>query len=184
MSLKKAYRKIISFLNENKVDYLVIGGVASGLLGEPRFTTDIDICLFVKKKDIKSLIEKLEEAGFDLDKKQIKERIKLSQTFRVFCKDIPIDFILSSTEFEKEALKRKQIIKFQGVKANFPSVEDFIVFKIISAREKDIADAKATFIRHKERLNISYIEKWIKKFCEIAQSLMYWNNFKKIMEEE
>ncbi|MEW6609526.1 MAG: hypothetical protein AB1414_19130 [bacterium] len=40
-SLPETFRKIISFLEEEKFDYLVIGGLASATLGEPRMTQDV-----------------------------------------------------------------------------------------------------------------------------------------------
>jgi predicted nucleotidyltransferase len=182
MSLKNAYQKIIDFLNKNKIDYLVIGGIPASLYGEPRFTADIDICLFVKKRKIKEFLEKLKREGFEFEEKKVKERIKFTETFRVYYKETPIDFIIASTPFEREAIKRKKIVKFQNVKANFPSLEDFILFKIITLREKDLWDAKNVVIRYKDKLGRRYLEKWAKVFCEEAESLKIWNNLQRLFE--
>ena len=43
MLLEDAYKKLISFLNKEKIDYSIIGGGAAGILGEPRLTGDIDV---------------------------------------------------------------------------------------------------------------------------------------------
>lgn len=41
--LKEAFRKIIRFLEGENIEYLLIGGIAVSVLGEPRVTGDIDI---------------------------------------------------------------------------------------------------------------------------------------------
>ena len=41
--LEVAYKKLIKFLNKEGAEYIVIGGIAAGILGEPRMTGDIEI---------------------------------------------------------------------------------------------------------------------------------------------
>ena len=52
-SLPEVFQKTVHFLEGNKIDYLVIGGIAVATLGYPRMTEDIDFCTFIKKREIK-----------------------------------------------------------------------------------------------------------------------------------
>jgi len=59
---KKLLKKIANELNTHHIPYMVIGGQAVLLYGEPRLTKDIDITLGIGidgLKDINSIIQKL-----------------------------------------------------------------------------------------------------------------------------
>lgn len=59
---KKLLKKITNELNTHNIPYMVIGGQAVLLYGEPRLTKDIDIALGIGidgLKDINSIIQKL-----------------------------------------------------------------------------------------------------------------------------
>jgi hypothetical protein len=59
---KKLLKKIANELNNNNIPYMVIGGQAVLLYGEPRLTKDIDLTLGIGidgLKDINSIIQKL-----------------------------------------------------------------------------------------------------------------------------
>jgi len=59
---KKLLKKIANELNTHNIPYMVIGGQAVLLYGEPRLTKDIDITLGIGidgLKDINSIIQKL-----------------------------------------------------------------------------------------------------------------------------
>ncbi|MBI4412577.1 MAG: hypothetical protein HY541_08850 [Deltaproteobacteria bacterium] len=43
ISFERSIIKTIRFLEKEKVPYFVLGGLAVGVLGEPRFTLDIDL---------------------------------------------------------------------------------------------------------------------------------------------
>lgn len=49
-SLDRLYTKTLAFLEKEKIPYLLIGGLAVGVLGEPRMTQDVDPIIFIPKK--------------------------------------------------------------------------------------------------------------------------------------
>src|SRR3990167_651635 len=131
-SLPEVFRKITAFLNKEQYDYLLIGGIAVGALGDPRMTQDIDFCLFVSKARIKNLLKKAKDAGFGFQEKEVSSRIRETGTFQIRCGSYHIDFLIASTDFEKTALRRRQRLKVYGTDAYFPTAEDMILFKIIA----------------------------------------------------
>jgi len=63
-----ALEEINTFLKANRVEFCLIGGLAVQIRGEPRFTSDIDICLLSNletQEDIINLILKNFDAIVD-----------------------------------------------------------------------------------------------------------------------
>lgn len=181
-SLGEVFREVISFLEKERYDYLVIGGIASGILGNPRMTQDIDICIFIQKSNIKNFLQKARECKFDIEKKEMLKRAETTGTFKIQKGKIHIDFIISSTDFEKEALLRRKRLKVYGIKAWFPSPEDLILFKIIPARYIDVADIEAVIIRYSEKLDTEYLLTWAKRLSDEAEDMRIYNELQKLLE--
>jgi len=176
MGLKNLIKKFARVFEKNKIDYMIIGGQALLIYGEPRLTKDIDIT-------IGATIEKLE----DILKiaKNLKLKI-LPQNPYNFVKEtmvlplldektgLRVDLIFSYSNYEKEALKRVNKVEISGVYANYVSVEDLIIHKIISGRERDIEDLKS-IIRKNKNIDEKYILRWLSEFEKIMDK-----NLKKI----
>ncbi len=182
MLLEEVYRKAVAFLNK-KFDYLVIGGIAAGVMGEPRVTGDIDFCIFIKKKGIKDFLEKAKKEGFKFDQREVIKKVEETGTFKIWCEDFHIDFIIASTKFEEKAFKRRQKITFQKIEAFFPSVEDLILSKIIPGRLQDIIDAEKIVIRNFDQLDIKYLQNWAQKLSDEAEDLRIWNELERMLKK-
>ncbi len=57
-TLDQFYSNLVIFLEESKSDYVIIGGLAVSVIGEPRMTHDIDPILSIQKKRIKLVDQK------------------------------------------------------------------------------------------------------------------------------
>ncbi len=68
-SLDKLFFRTIGFLSKEKIPYIIIGGMAVGVLGEPRMTQDIDLIIFTSKNAIPELLDKLKRNSFLLNNK-------------------------------------------------------------------------------------------------------------------
>lgn len=180
-SLDKLYAIIISFLEKEKVPYLLIGGLAVGVLGEPRMTQDIDLIIFISKSLSYKLAEKLSIKGFGVDIDAVHKDIDLKGAFRIAYQNLWVDFIVSSTDFEKSALKRKIKVALLDKTVNLPTPEDLILLKLIPGREKDILDIKTIIERHGDKLDKKYLEMWAQKLSDEAEDLRIWNSLKKLL---
>ena len=104
--------KIAASLTKHHLPYMIIGGQAVLLYGEPRLTKDIDITLGVNADHIKDLLKVIQE----LSLKPIPENIEsfVLQTMVLPALDettgIRVDFIFSYTPYEIEAIKRAKKI--------------------------------------------------------------------------
>ena len=62
--LSEDFREFLRLLNENHVEYLVVGGYAVGLYGYPRYTGDLDIWVRSTNENGERVMEALKQFGF------------------------------------------------------------------------------------------------------------------------
>lgn len=179
--LEAEYKRIITFLNKQKINYLVIGGIAVSVIGEPRETVDIDFCVFIKKGDIETFLEKAQRNGYIVDKKEMLKNAKLTGSFNVRDGKVQIDFLISSHELEKSALNRKIEIEMHGVKAYYPTPEDLILFKIVPGRFQDLADIESIAKRYSGKLDEKYLLNWAKKLSDEAEDMRIYKEVKRLL---
>src|SRR5260221_8332637 len=67
MLFEKDFREFCSLLNEEKIDYLIVGGYAVAFHGAPRATGDIDILIRPEHEQVVRLLTVIERFGFPTD---------------------------------------------------------------------------------------------------------------------
>src|SRR6478736_1311846 len=80
--------EVVEALEDSGVRYVFIGGIASGGLGRPRSTHDIDI--FVMPEDTERVLRALAKRGFRTEKKDP------SWLYKAFKENILVDVIFKS----------------------------------------------------------------------------------------
>lgn len=179
--LENVFKKLVSFLNKERFEYIIIGGIAAGTLGEPRMTGDIDVDILLEKNKLEAFLSKAQKAGFKIDKTRCLKQAKERGVFQINYGDFHIDFIIASIDLEREAMKRKKVVKLYGLKTYFPTPEDFILLKIIPARPQDLIDAERVIIRYKGKLNKKHLEVWARRLSEEAEDMRIWNELQRLL---
>lgn len=174
---------IAAKLNKSGLPYMVIGGQAVLLYGEPRLTRDIDITLGVGVGELKQVMDLVGELKL---KVLVENPSKFVEEFMVLPvidteSSIKVDFIFSFTPYEAQAIKRVKKIKFGREKVNFASIEDTIIHKIFAARPRDLEDVKNILLKNTD-YDIVYIEKWLSDFDKSLNENCL-ERFKKILLE-
>lgn len=180
--MEKLLKKIARALNNNKIDYIIIGGQALLAYGYRRFTNDIDIALEVDISylgKIKNIIRKLNLEPIPTN---IEKFVKKTYVLPVLDRAtrFVVDFIFTSSGYETTAIKRAIVKKIDSVPVNFASLEDLIIYKIISSRAIDMEDIKALLFRNK-KVDEKYIIYWL-KIIDSAQDTNYAANFQEIIK--
>ncbi|MEO0121101.1 MAG: nucleotidyltransferase, partial [candidate division WOR-3 bacterium] len=131
MELKELIKNVGRELEKRGIDYMIIGGQAVLLYGEPRLTRDID-----RYKDI---VEIVKELNLKIISENYLDFLKKTMVLPVIDEEtgIRLDFIFSFSEYERQALKRVKKIKIDDTEICYPLVKDLIIHKIISERERD-----------------------------------------------
>ena len=78
------------------------------------------------------------------------------------------DIIFATLPWEKHAISRSHTKLVAGKTVSVVSVEDLILMKIISERQKDIEDARRLLRRYRTSLDRGYLEPLLR---ELAESL-------------
>ena len=176
------FHQTVKLLETLRFPYLIVGGMATGVLGEPRLTHDVDAIVGFKSSDIEGVLQKARESGFLFDGPGVRKDIQEKGTFRLQYQKSWVDLIVASTEMEQSAFKRARRVKVLDIEANFPSPEDFILFKLIPGRLKDLLDVESVILRHRDKLDQVYLDQWAQRISDEMENLRVFNTIKKMLE--
>lgn len=151
------YEKILREFYNNKVHYIIVGGIALNLHGVPRATFDLDIIIAWEEENIRKIENILHALNFkpmvpvklsDLNKKEKREELihkKHMIAFNFYNPDDPleeIDIIIKEDSDFNKLFKRKKVIRIDDFEIYLISLEDLIKLKKGSKRFKDKEDMK------------------------------------------
>ncbi|MBN2626968.1 MAG: hypothetical protein JXA95_09915 [Spirochaetales bacterium] len=143
MALKRLpvdFKEFIECLNNHKVRYLLVGGWAVGLYGNPRATKDIDFLISIEQDNIKLLQKALQEFGAPTVDDTV--FIEKGNVFRMGNTPIQIVIINHSDGIEfHESYEQRNSIEIDGMEITVISKDDLIKNKKSSGRLQDLADA-------------------------------------------
>ena len=129
-------------LDQASIPYVVIGGQAVLIHGEPRFTRDIDVTLGIGPESLPDVLVALSRLGWSALPQDPREFV--SQTMVLPCEDrssgIRIDFIFGLTAFETATIDRAVLVDMEGTPVKFAGAEDLVVHKMIAGRPRDLED--------------------------------------------
>ena len=127
----RVLREAVEAVDRAGYAFLVLGGLASSLVGRPRWTHDIDF--LVRPDDARDVLEALRGAGFTT------EETDPIWIYKAFKDDVMVDVIFMvmggiylDDEMESRSIERD----YQDLRLKIPSPEDQIVIKAIVHREE------------------------------------------------
>jgi predicted nucleotidyltransferase len=177
-------KALIKFLSEQKIKYIILGGIAVSIYGEPRFTSDIDVNIIFDKKKINEFLEGAKKYGFYPDVKNIvKEPGVIPMNFIKGKITGGFDIIIAENMLEYTAIERGRVKKMGSVKVRLVSPEDLIIHKIASFRPRDIEDVNGILIRQKGKLDINYIRSWLKKIDKANRNSRTYKTFNSLLKK-
>jgi predicted nucleotidyltransferase len=125
-ALTEVLSEAVQAFEKEAIDYVLIGGQASALLGRPRCSSDVD--LFVTPEDAPMALDALARIGFQT------ERINPHWLFKAFRRDVLVDLLFKARGeiyLDEEMLRRSTIRRFRGTQVRVVPPEDLIVMKAI-----------------------------------------------------
>jgi predicted nucleotidyltransferase len=135
------FREFLKLLNENKVNYLIIGGYAVSFHGHPRYTKDIDIWVENNKENATKILKALGEFGFSSVELAIDDFLDDDNVIQLGFPPNRIDLLtgLEGVTF-RECFGSKIEIDIDDMKIAVIGLEDLKKIKRISGRHQDLAD--------------------------------------------
>jgi len=180
---EKLLSKIALCLDKHSLPYMIIGGQAVLLYGEPRLTRDIDITLGVNVDHLDRLLTAVHELSLKPLPQDIESFVGETMVLPTLDKHtgIRVDFIFSYTPFETNAIQRAKTVIILGQNIAFASPEDLIIHKIFAGRPRDFEDVRMILMKN-PNLDISYIRKWLKEFDQSSETKEFLKNFEEILK--
>ena len=169
-------------LDRAGIPYMVIGGQAVLVYGEPRLTRDIDITLGIAPDALPQVLTVAKEVNLHIlvdNPEDFVQRLWVLPTLHP-PSGLRVDFIFSWTPYEQQALERARPIEIEGYPVRFASPEDVIIHKILSGRPRDLEDVCG--ILRKQKVDVDYIHRWLEAFEQtLGQPLV--QRFEQIRQE-
>jgi hypothetical protein len=165
MSWQQDQSAILAQLHElfeqQSIPYLVTGGQAAIIWGEPRFTTDLDILLAIEGAQLSALTETLEAAGFYVAE-PLHHTINIIHRDRIDNADL---IVSQQTPFECSALERRYRVEAPGIPVHYiATAEDVVLAKLLwrrgSRSEKQWRDCLGIVKIQGDRLDLAYLATW------------------------
>jgi len=125
-ALSEVLAEAVQALEKDAIDYLLIGGQASTLLGRPRCSSDVD--LLVTPEDAPLALDALARSGFRT------EKVNPHWLYKAFRRDVLVDLLFKvrgEIYLDDEMLRRSTIRRFRGTHVRVVPPEDLIVMKAI-----------------------------------------------------
>jgi len=135
------FKDFIRYLNSNNVRYLLVGGWAVGLYGNPRATNDIDFLVAIDSGNLAKLQEAL--AAFGAPPVDMGHFMEKGRVIRLGSPPMQIDIINAADGIDiDECYSRKSTIRIEDIDVYVISKDDLVKNKTASGRSMDIADAE------------------------------------------
>ena len=151
------------------ISYMVIGGQAVLLHGEPRLTRDIDVTIGVEASELARVRQAAEQIGLHPSVSDVEAFVRKTNVLPLTDEPtaIRVDLIFSFTPYESEAIRRAVGISFGGTTVRFATAEDLIIHKLVAGRPRDFEDVRGVLARHPS-LDDAYLTKWMSAFDNVV----------------
>ncbi|MDY7080520.1 MAG: nucleotidyltransferase [Chloroflexota bacterium] len=148
-----AIRRLKEFLEAHGIPYMVIGGVANSVWGQPRYTHDVDLKVSLGEQRIAEFAALLSQHF----RFRYPDGAAFAQRTYVLMIDVteqvPADLAVGFLPYEIEAIARAVPTDVGGVVVPICTAEDLVIHKTIAAREKDWMDIEGILTRQRSRLD-------------------------------
>ena len=182
--LQAALLEMAAALNELHFDYMLIGGLAVGLWGEPRGTLDVDLTLWVEPEQFESTLEML-AARYQLRNPRAVETARRSRVLAVRASNgIAVDLLFAAWPLEKQALGRAVVREVSGVKVRVAPIDYLLFLKLISDRPKDLTDAEVLLRRHRNSVDLGWLRRQLASLAESTAQPDILNRFERLLNQD
>ena len=171
----EALEKLLSYFGNRGV---IIGGVAVSLLGQARFTEDLDAMILLSVDEIPHFLTIAKKEGIEPRISQAADFARQNRVLllRHTSSQTNIDISLGILPFEQEMVERSSVYKIdETLKIHLPTPEDLIIMKAIAHRPKDLLDIQGLIQRH-PKLDRDRIQDWVTQFADLLETPELWED--------
>jgi hypothetical protein len=167
--LERLLAALTTELGRVGLPFMLIGGQAVLVHGAIRITEDVDATLAADPGRLASVLEACAALGLVPIPKDVEPFV--AETFVLPARHagtgVRVDFIFSSTTYERQAIARAGTMDLAGTPVPFAAAEDLIIHKLFAARPRDLEDVRGVVLRKGDALDWAYMEKWAREFAGV-----------------
>lgn len=162
---KRLLGRLATAFTKHHIPYMIIGGQAVLLYGEPRLTKDIDVTLGVGPEAYAAIAAVCAELGLKPLPEQPEAFVKETLVLPAMEEQsgIKVDFIFSFSPYERQAIDRARRVVLDGITLHFASLEDTLIHKFVAGRPRDLEDITGILLKRRD-YDEPYLIKWLREF--------------------
>jgi Nucleotidyl transferase of unknown function (DUF2204) len=160
-----------TFLTEQHIPYVVIGGLAAQHWGDQRFTQDVDITIATApEQGLSQIVLRLTQRF----RSRVPDPVEFARSRRMILisagNKVDVDISLALPGYEDELLARAvDFAPEAGKLIRLCTAEDLIIHKVVAGRPQDLSDVQSVVFRQGDKLDLMYIREWLRQFAEIME---------------
>ena len=143
-------KSLCTILNDENIDYCLIGGLAVAILAKPRATEDIDFLVLIEERQIPSFVGLLRKRFKFIQRENVMHfknaticRTVLAAPSAEKGGIVVVDFLLADHDTYRETLRNPLSLTVDGEKIPVARPENLIKMKELSNRPQDLLDIAA-----------------------------------------
>lgn len=141
MVVTQDFKEFIELLNKHEVHYLVVGGYAVAFHGNPRYTKDLDLWIWLNSENVKKLIKVINEFGLGSLGLKTEDFMNPEDIIQFGYPPNRIDIIMDTKGVNFQECYQKRVeSNIDGIKVNFIDLECLRKNKKAIGRYQDLAD--------------------------------------------
>lgn len=149
------YLDLFRSLEQHRVRYLLVGGLAVNLYGVPRMTMDVDVILALDSSNLEDFFQVVRELGLkpalpvaledllDPEKRAnwVESRNMVAFSLCGEARNVPsVDVLIGVDLPFEQAYSRREIRGLAGIQVSLAALDDLIALKEQAGRAQDISD--------------------------------------------
>lgn len=177
--------EVQSFLEAAGLPHCLIGGVAVLRWGNPRQTTDFDLCVLTGWDGTDEVIDKL-CGRFPA---RIPDAVEFARRNRVLLLRAPtlsifFDVTLGALPFEEEMIHRSSLFEFApDLMLRTCSAEDLVIMKCFAGRAIDLMDVTGILQRQQGLLDLNHVRRWLQEIQDAIERTDLLGTFERLLSE-
>ena len=167
--LERALADVATIFGDAGIQYMLIGGMANAIWGQPRATVDVDLTVGVGVDQSNSLLALLGSSvqSAPPDPEQFAGDTGVLPF--VHATGIRVDLIFGTNAYATQALFRATEVSLAGISVRVCTPEDLIVHKLMAGREKDRLDVEAIITIRRQSLDRSYLDPLVRELALVLE---------------
>lgn len=172
--LGAALEDVVAVLADAGIDYVLIGGLATGFRARPRYTNDIDLLLDVPLVALPSVLDRLRELGFEFDTRQVVEEFTRHHMAVLWRDGVRLDWLKPVLPAYRHVLERAAVEPGPTGSIRVATAEGLILLKLFAFRLQDQTDIEALVSANRDALDLDWIKQEWQTVFDMHDPRMQW----------